>query len=140
MATMSPTKKSKGMSPEHKAALAEGRTQGRAIRNYLDALEAHKPRRGRRRTPESITSRLAKIELEIDEADAVKRVDLIQERIDLKAELASYGSKVDRADLEAAFINEAPSYSQRKGITYAAWREAGVPAATLKAAGIRRGR
>ena len=38
------------MSDEHKAALAEGRAQGRAVRAYLEALEANKPRRGRKRT------------------------------------------------------------------------------------------
>lgn len=137
---MAPAKKSKGMSAEHKAALAEGRTQGRAVRNYLDALEAHKPKRGRRRTPESIATRLKKIESELDDADAVKRVDLIQERINLEDELASYDHKVDLAALEGEFVKAAADYSKRKGISYAAWREAGVPAATLKAAGIPRSR
>ena len=50
------------MSDTHKAALAEGREQGRAVRRYLEALEAHKPRRGRKRTPESMEKRLAAIE------------------------------------------------------------------------------
>ena len=40
----------------------------------------------------------------------------------------------------AARLLAAKGYSERKGISYAAWREAGVPAATLKAAGISRGR
>ena len=42
------------MSDSHKAALAEGREQGRAVRRYLEALEAHKLKRGRKRTQESI--------------------------------------------------------------------------------------
>ena len=50
-AAKKPTKRT--MSAEHKAALAEGREQGRAVREYLEALEAHKPRRGRKRTPDS---------------------------------------------------------------------------------------
>ncbi len=50
------------MSDAHKAALAEGRAQGRAVRNYLEALEAHKPKRGRKRTPDSMKRRLAKID------------------------------------------------------------------------------
>jgi hypothetical protein len=50
------------MSESHKAALAEGREQGRAVRRYLEALEAHKPKRGRKRTPESVQKRLAAIE------------------------------------------------------------------------------
>ncbi len=42
------------MSAEHKAALAKGREEGRAVRRYLEALEEQRPRRGRKRTPESI--------------------------------------------------------------------------------------
>jgi hypothetical protein len=44
----------RAMSKQHKAALAVGRAEGLAVRRYLDALEAHKPKRGRKRTPESI--------------------------------------------------------------------------------------
>src|SRR5689334_9539098 len=46
---MAPKKKTRAMSDEHKAALAEGRAQGRAVRLYLEALEANKPKRGRKR-------------------------------------------------------------------------------------------
>lgn len=137
---MSPAKKSKGMSTQHKAALAEGRTQGRAVRNYLDALDAHKPRRGRRRTPESIANRIKKIESELAVANSARKVELFQERMDLQRELDSYEAKVDLADLEAAFIEAAATYSERKRISYAAWREAGVPTATLRDAGIPRSR
>jgi len=59
---MAPRKKSAGMSDAHKAALAEGRAQGRAVRRYLEALEAHKPKRGRKRTPDSVKKRLTAIE------------------------------------------------------------------------------
>lgn len=44
----------------------------------------------------------------------------------------------DISKLEAAFVAVAKSYSERKGITYAAWREAGLAAATLRMAGISR--
>jgi hypothetical protein len=40
---------------------------------------------------------------------------------------------------EAAFVAVAAAFGARKGIGYRAWREMGVPAATLKQAGIRRG-
>lgn len=126
------------MSDEHKAALAVGRNEGRAVRNYLEALEAHKPKRGRKRTAESVTNRLAKIEEILDDADPVKRVDLIQERMDLTEELAGMGAKVDISGLEKDFVKAAKDYSRRKGISYAAWREAGVSAAVLKEAGISR--
>ena len=126
------------MSDEHKAALAEGRAQSRAVRTYLDALEAHKPKRGRKRTPDSIRTRLERIEAEIPEAEPMTRVGLVQERIDLTAELDRAEDKVDLAALEAGFVTAAKGYSERRGISYAAWREVGVPAAVLKAAGISR--
>jgi hypothetical protein len=124
------------MSDSHKAALAEGREQGRTIRAYLDALEAHAPKRGRKRTPESITKRLNAIEAALPDADPLSRVSLIQERIDLTAERAALGETVDLSGLEAGFVAVAKPYSERKNISKAAWREAGVPAAVLKAAGI----
>lgn len=127
------------MSAEHKAALAEGRAQGRAVRSYLRALESNRPKRGRKRTPESIKKRLDRIETELESAEDLKRLQLVQERIDLEKELAAGEQKVDLADLEKEFVGAAKAYSQRKGISYAAWRELGVPAPTLKAAGIGRG-
>jgi len=127
------------MTPEHKAALAEGRAQGRAIRDYLEALEAHKPKRGRKRTPDSIKKRLTRLESEMPEADAMKRLALVQERIDLETELDKAEGGVDLSKLEKGFVTSAKKYSARKGITYSAWREVGVSPATLKAAGIGRG-
>ena len=135
---MAAKSKKKSMSEEHKEALAAGRSQGRAVRNYLEALEAHKPKRGRKRTPESIAKRLAAIDAEIEEVGAMDRLLLIQERTDLQNELNSLEAGVDLAELEEAFIAEALDFSERKGINYASWRELGVEAAVLKAAGIRR--
>lgn len=131
-------KPTRTMSDDHKAALAEGREQGRAVRAYLEALESNRPKRGRKRTPESIQTRLDAIESSLAEVDPLSRVQLIQERIDLEAELAAGSDTLDLSDLEAGFIAVAAAYAERKGLSYAAWREAGVPAATLKAAGISR--
>ncbi len=134
------SKQTRTMSAAHKAALAQGRTQGRAVRVYLEALDASRPKRGRKRTPESIEARLAKVVAEIPDAPPVQRLQLVQERMDLEAELtAASAPSVDLEALEREFVDAAKGYSQRKGISYAAWREAGVPAATLKAAGISRG-
>jgi hypothetical protein len=127
------------MSDSHKAALAEGREQGRAVRRYLEALEAHKPRRGRKRTPESIEKRLAAIEDRLPDADPLTRLQLVQERMDLQRQLQASDSAVDLHELEEEFVKAAPDYSRRKGITYAAWREAGIDPAILRRAGIRRG-
>ena len=128
----------KSLSSEHKAALAEGRTQSRAVRRYLEALEAHKPKRGRQRTPESIKKQLATVEDELATADPLKRVQLLQKRLDLTAELETKTESVDISAYEKEFVAVAKAYSQSKGISYTAWREAGVPAAVLKEAGISR--
>lgn len=126
------------MSDEHKAALAEGRAQGRAVKRYLEALAANKPRRGRKRTPESIQKRLDAIEASLADADGLKRLNLVQERIDLQKALTTTDDTVDLTELETEFSKVAKGYGQRKGISYAAWREVGVPADVLKQAGITR--
>jgi hypothetical protein len=131
-------KKSRTMSDEHKAALAEGRSQGRAVRRYLEALEANKPKRGRKRTPDSIQKRLDKIATELEAADPLKRLQLTQEQLDLEAELAAGSSTVDLSALEADFVASAAAYAARKGISYSAFRSVGVSPAVLRAAGISR--
>ena len=129
-----------GMTDSHKAALAKGREEGRAVRRYLEALDANRPKRGRKRTPESMRKRLDRIQAEIGAAEPLKRLQLVQERLDLEQQLESAGATVDLTALEKEFVKAAGGYSDRKGISYAAWRELGVSAATLKAAGIGRRR
>ena len=126
------------MSDDHKAALAQGRSEGRAVREYLDALRANKPKRGRKRTPDSIKKRLATIDEQLETADPLGELRLIQERRDLAVELETMGDEVDLGAIENAFVEVASSYSARQGISYAAWREVGVPAAVLKRANITR--
>lgn len=126
------------MSDAHKEALAEGREQGRAVRRYLEAIDASRPRRGRKRTPESMQRRLVAIEARMATADALSRLHLAQERMDLEAEIASSTERVDIGALEAAFVKAAGPYSRRKGIGYGAWRAAGVEPRVLKTAGIGR--
>jgi hypothetical protein len=126
------------LSDQHKAAMAAGRTEGRAVREYLDALRSNKPKRGRKRTPDSINARLANIEEELMVADALDELRLVQERRNLARELETMSTGVDITALEADFIKVAKSYSQRQGISYATWRDVGVEAAVLKSAGITR--
>jgi hypothetical protein len=126
------------MSNEHKAALAEGRDQGRAVRRYLEALEANKPKRGRKRSPDSMKKRLDAVENELASADPLKRLHLVQERLDLQAALEATEATVDLDALEKEFVDAAATYSDRKGISYSAWRELGVPSSVLERAGITR--
>ena len=133
-----PTKKNRTLTAAHKVALVEGRTEGRAVRVYLEALDSHRPKRGRKRTSESVRRRLTAIDAALVDAAALERLRLVQERLDLQAELDTLDEKVDLGALEKDFAVHAASYAARKGISYQAWRELGVPAATLKTAGINR--
>lgn len=130
------TRKKRVVTDEHKAAMAEGRSQSRLIAPYLEALEAKRPRRGRKRTPESIARRLDGIEQDLAGANPIKRVNLLQERLDLTAERDQLGAEVDLSAHEEAFVANAASYGERKGISYEAWRQLGVPPVVLKRAGI----
>ncbi len=127
------------MTPEHKAALAHGRALGNAVRAYLDALERNRPRRGRKRTPDSVRKRLTAIEKELPESAGTRRLEMMQERRDLNNELAVMAVKTDMNTVEKGFVKAAKEYSESKGISYSTWREAGVPADVLRRAGITRG-
>jgi hypothetical protein len=130
----------KEMSDEHKAALAKGREQGRAVREYLTALEQER-KPGRKVDRGTVEKRISEVQQRIDaEPDPSKRVELIQRRLDLEEQLVAMQEELDVDALEQGFVDAAAEYSERKGISYAAWREAGVPAAALKQAGIRRTR
>ncbi len=128
------------MSDDHKAALAEGRRQGAAVRAYLDALESNRPTRGRKRSVESIERKLQEIEASLPSASGEQRLQMIQARTDLARELDKAAEKVDMAAVENAFVEVAAAYGERKGIEYATWREFGVSAAVLQSAGIARTR
>ncbi len=128
------------MSEEHKAALAQGRRESKAIKAYLEAVTVPK-RRGRPVTPEAIEAKIAALDDKVlAERDPLARVDLYQARIDAQAALDAMTEPVDLDALEAGFVAYAASYSDRKGITWPAWREAGVSAAVLAAAGVKRTR
>ena len=126
------------MTKEHKEALAVGRTESKVVRDYLDALRANKPKRGRKRTPESIKSRLKAIDAELEDCDPLTEVKLVQERMDLEQELEGMAGGVDLTSLEADFVKVAKNYSVRQGISYAAWRAVGIEPGTLQKAGISR--
>ena len=129
------------LSEEHKAALEQGRRAGRAVKDYLTALEGQRPKRGRKRTRESVEKRLAEVGDEIVVAAPLQRLQLVQERLDLEAELERMDAdaNVNIDDLEAAFVEHCAAYSASKGICRAAWREVGVPAAVLTRAGLKKG-
>ncbi len=126
------------MSDEHKAALAKGRAEGKIVRDYLEGLRATKPKRGRKRTAETIRKRLDAIADELSDANPLDELLLIQERRDLTNELETMDNSIDMQSLEDDFVRIAKSYSESKKISYASWRDVGVDASVLKRADISR--
>ena len=129
------------MSDDHKAAIAAGRIEAAAVRDYLDALEASRPKPGRRVSPEALTARRTDIDAQLADSDIkpIKRLELLQDRRDIDARLAVLQAEPDMSVVEAGFVAHAATYGARKGIAYATWREIGVPAELLARAGITRG-
>jgi hypothetical protein len=127
------------MSDEHKAAIAAGRIEATAVRDYLEALETHRPKPGRRPSAESLNAKRAAIDAQIGEAKPIKRLLLMQERRDVEAAIEALQVEPDMASVEEGFAAHAANYGQRKGIQYATWREFGVPTDMLARAGIARG-
>lgn len=126
------------MSKAHKEAMAQGRRESRAVKQYLEALERGR-RRGPKVTAESLQARIDDAATAIDEeTDPVKRLQLIQSRMDDEARLEDLADEPDMEAVEEGFIEVAADYGNRKGISYKAWRELGVPASALRAAGIPR--
>ncbi|MGH9019947.1 MAG: hypothetical protein ACRDV0_02900 [Acidimicrobiales bacterium] len=128
------------MSADHKAKLAQGRNESRVVSKYLDALAAGKGKRGRKRTPESISMVITRIDKELGAASPIRRLELTQKRYDLVAERQRLLTRVDLSGLEKDFVKVAKSYAARNGISYGAFRELGVTAEVLKRAGVARTR
>lgn len=126
------------MTDEHKAALAQGRSEGRIVKEYLEALRSKRPKRGRKRTPASIDRRLNAIDKSLADANPLSELKLIQERRNLQRERDALAGSVDLGAVEERFVDVAKGYSQRQGISYAAWREVGVEPQVLIKAGISR--
>ena len=125
------------MDASHKAKLAQGRSDARAVKAYLEYLENNRPKRGRRRTEESINARLDAIASELETASPLGRLNMFQEQTDLRSELDAMGQKIDGSELRAAFVEAAARYADSKGIEKAAFKQMGIDAPTLREAGIR---
>jgi hypothetical protein len=134
-----PAKRS--LSAAHKRALAEGRTMSATVDRYLAAVNTPK-RRGRKVSKATLERRLTAARARVRSATGVDRVLSAQEVRDLKAKLVELNSVkgVDVKTLEAGFVKIAKRFGENRGITYGAWRDAGVPAQVLKRAGVARTR
>lgn len=97
----------------------------RMVREYLAALVRPK-RRGRPVDKASLQARAAA------ETDPVARVMLLQRALEA-------GSTEERSleDLQADFVKIAAAWSEKRGVSWKAWREFGVPPSVLREAGLR---
>ena len=138
--TSTKSRKKTPMSDNHKAALAKGREEGRVVRQYLEALESTKPRRGRKRTPDSIRRRLATIESTLPGAEPLARSIWSKRSSDSRPNSPTAATPLTWPRSKRAFIKVARIYGERKGISYSAWRTVGVSASVLQQAKIPRTR
>lgn len=123
------------MSEEHKAALAQGRREALVVRRYLESLGSKRSQTVR--APDQIRKRLKAVEAELEQtADVVRSLEMRQERIDLEQELERAKQAAGAEDVESQFVKVVQSFSERRGISYAAWRDAGVPSSVLRRAGV----
>ncbi len=115
------------MTAAHKAALAKGREMSAVVDRYLHAVNVPK-KRGRKVSQAALRKRLATAQQTAHTATGVAKVLAAQEIRDLRARLADVDtSPTDTKALEASFVKIARKFSDSRGITYAAWRDAGVP-------------
>lgn len=120
----------------HKAAMAEGRRDANAVKAYLGALRSTAQSQ-RRRSPDELRSSLAEVESRLAEVDdPIAEIKLLQQRRDLRRELARMTSEKDLKALEKEFVKVASRYSSRNGIDFETWQEAGVSESTLTRAGL----
>jgi hypothetical protein len=110
------------------------RAETNAVAAYLTALKAPKvPARSRA----ALERRRQQIEQWLsEESSPIREVELIQQRLDIDAQLSQVDQAQRLAELEKAFVEVAASWAKRSGISAAALREAGVPASVLKRAGL----
>jgi hypothetical protein len=124
---------------KNRSEISERMTQQNAIRRYLQALDRKGTghRTNPRQTVDTIDEQLDRLNARIDTTtSALKRLQLEQQVIDLRRTKANLLAGDDMDALEAGFVEHVQAYSQRKGLSYAAWREAGVQPRVLRKAGM----
>jgi hypothetical protein len=123
-----------GRIPDRSADRGERRAETKAVAAYLSALRAPQVLA---RSRANLEKRRTQVEQWIaEESSPIREVELIQQRLDIDAQLAQIDQAARLPELEEAFVNVAASWAQRSGISAAALREVGVPASVLRRAGL----
>jgi len=134
-------KPTRTLSAAHKKALVEGRTMSATVDRYLAAMNTPK-RRGRKVTKATLEQRLTTARSRVKTEGGIDKLLAAQQVRDTQAKLAEMTTTtgVDSKRLEADFVKIAKRFGENRKIGYGAWRDAGVPAAVLKRAGVARTR
>ena len=116
------------MTEEDKAKVQAGMAEARAIRAYLAVVqsESFRSRGPRAKSVEQLQEAIANT---VDPIERLKLRPKLREALDIG---------MTEADLAKNFLEHVVSFSEKHGITYADWRDEGVPASVLKEAGISR--
>ena len=141
---MAGTKKSgstKSARRGRKKMTAQEKAAKNAVDTYLKAIGRQKPR-GRQVSVDVLKARRDELKAEAAALSGVRRLKRLEEIREVEARIAAKERErpVDLAPLEADFVKYARAYGEANGISYGTWRDAGVPAAVLKKAGITRTR
>jgi ribonuclease PH len=89
------------------------------------------------RSRAALEKRRAQIEQWLaEETSPIREVELIQQRLDIDAQLAQADQAQRLAALEEGFVKVAAPWAKGAGISAAALREVGVPASVLRRAGL----
>ena len=123
---------------DHQDAHREGMERARAVSRYLEALYEHRPKRGRKRTPDSIKAKMAQIETQLPRSTGLARLRMMQEQKNLQRALLEMekAREVDFKTLENDFVKHAKVFADREGIEYSTWIACGVPRSVLARANI----
>lgn len=123
----------KKLTKQHLDNLAAGRTEAAIVNRYLTAMEQPR-KRGRQvdASPEKIAAQKKLVEA----STGTTKLAAMQRLLDLEGKASAKPAPVDIGKLEADFIRVAADYSERKGISVAAWRKIGVSPEVLKKAKI----
>ena len=107
------------------------------VDRYLASVNTPK-RRGRKVSQATLEQRLATARQELRTGTGVAKVLAAQEIRALAAKIEQLNSTAgaDSKTLESDFVKIAKRFSEQRGVSYGAWRDAGVPADVLKRAGI----
>lgn len=127
-----------------KSTRAKRTEVSKAIGRYLDELDRGAQRgsvslgpKGSTTDPVVVEAFADKLQAEVAETTSpIRRLKLTQRVLDLRAaaeELRNRDTGESALDL---FVEHAAAWAEEHGITYAAFRELGVPAAVLKQAGV----